>query len=103
MKSGYGTKHRHLKLVLAISLSSSGLIIEGLGLAHPALFPNARRDFPTTELEPVVYSYRSATGDFNGDGFPDVAVSSSQTGKVAIFLGDGLGGMRRISEFSADP
>ncbi len=33
-----------------------------------------------------------ATGDFNGDGIPDLATSNSTSGNVTVLLGNGLGG-----------
>ncbi len=41
----------------------------------------------TTGVEP----YAVATGDFNGDGFPDFAVANYSDGTVSVFLGNGDG------------
>ena len=35
-----------------------------------------------------------AAGDFNGDGFADIAVLSATTAQVTVFLGNGTGGIR---------
>ncbi|MGH9495922.1 MAG: FG-GAP-like repeat-containing protein, partial [Candidatus Sulfotelmatobacter sp.] len=41
-----------------------------------------------------------AAGDFNGDGFPDLAVTKGD-GSAAIFLGDGRGGFTALNPFPA--
>ena len=41
-----------------------------------------------------------ATGDFNGDGFPDLAVTRGD-GTATVFLGDGRGGFTALNAFPA--
>jgi uncharacterized protein (TIGR03437 family) len=43
---------------------------------------------------------REVTGDFNGDGIPDLAISDGMTGSIRIVFGDGSG---RLSAASGDP
>jgi len=42
------------------------------------------------ETGPAPYSV--AVGDFNADGFPDLAVANRDSDNVAVLLGDGRGG-----------
>lgn len=42
-----------------------------------------------------------ASGDFNGDGRPDLAVGSSGTNDVTVFLGDGRGGLTKGASIPA--
>lgn len=44
-----------------------------------------------------------ASGDFNGDGRLDVAVGSSGSNDLLVFLGDGRGGLQRAGAFPAGP
>jgi FG-GAP-like repeat len=44
-----------------------------------------------------------AAADFNGDGRLDLAVASEGAEDVTIFLGDGRGGLRRVSAYPAGP
>jgi hypothetical protein len=44
-----------------------------------------------------------AGGDFNRDGKLDLAVGCGGTGDVAIFLGDGRGGLREAGSYPAGP
>ena len=44
-----------------------------------------------------------AAGDFNRDGKLDLAVGSSGTDDVTIFLGDGRGGLRQAGSYPAGP
>jgi len=41
-------------------------------------------------------------GDFNGDGVPDVAVSSAREDRISIFAGDGTGNLTEINDVFAD-
>ncbi len=43
------------------------------------------------------------TGDFNGDGRLDLAVGSSGSNDLLVFLGDGGGGLRRAGSLPAGP
>jgi hypothetical protein len=52
----------------------------------------AAREFAVTKSPVVV-----ATGDFNGDGKPDLAVASNTS--ISILLGDGAGGFNRVHDF----
>ncbi|HEY1583404.1 MAG TPA: VCBS repeat-containing protein, partial [Chthoniobacterales bacterium] len=51
-------------------------------------------DFPLPEL--------IASGDFNQDGKPDLAVNLSGFDNIAILFGDGLGGFTLKSHFETD-
>ncbi len=42
-----------------------------------------------------------AAGDFNGDGFPDLAVASSQSSHVSVLLGNGDGTFQGATFFVA--
>lgn len=44
-------------------------------------------------------SYTGGTADFNGDGFPDIAVSNDNPDKKLIYLNDGKGNFTIGSEF----
>jgi hypothetical protein len=44
-------------------------------------------------------SYTGAVADFNGDGFPDIAVSNDAPDRKLIYLNDGKGNFRIGSEF----
>ncbi len=47
--------------------------------------------FATRQASPAVYPSTVVSGDFNGDGKPDVAVLNTQTSGVTVLLGNGDG------------
>jgi Bacterial Ig-like domain (group 3)/FG-GAP-like repeat len=57
-------------------------------LVSPSVLAQTPPIFPTTNLSPVIPSTSLATGDFNGDGQPDVAFISGAA--VTVWLGQGL-------------
>lgn len=44
-----------------------------------------------------------ALGDFDGNGWTDIAVARPQAARIAILLADGLGGYDAAGEFAVDP
>ncbi len=72
---------------LAVSNSNSGQV------ALTILLGNGDGTFTATAVSPTVGLYPDsiAVGDFNGDGIPDLAVSSVDDSKVTILLGKGDG------------
>src|SRR5262249_17758150 len=44
-----------------------------------------------------------ATGDFDGDGLPDLGVANSGSGTVSVLLGHGDGSFQDASDFVAGP
>ncbi len=66
------------------------------------------RSFRTTTVNNGVnvsnFDYSFATGDFNGDGFVDIAYGDKVTGedmKIVILAGDGQGGFTQLTEVFA--
>ncbi len=56
---------------------------------------------------PVLYSvgslnYGIAVGDFNGDGFPDIAVTDNNANTVTVLLGNGDGTFNQLQPFTVD-
>ena len=76
-----------------------GIIVSSPGISAPGRFPTPQlmvRDITTGDSLPLITAYpstvhdslRVATGDFNGDGFDDVVVSTEHgRGPVEIFNG----------------
>jgi hypothetical protein len=63
------------------------------GLAPPSLA--AKVDFPGFRtFIPPVHPEHLASGDFDEDGDPDVAIIGTSIGGVALMFGDGSGGLR---------
>jgi hypothetical protein len=64
--------------------------------------PSAQAQFETRSTFPVgdVLPFSLAAGDFNGDGIPDVAVTSSAPGAIQILLGNGDGTFRQGASYS---
>jgi hypothetical protein len=70
---------------LLLSAFLGPLLIASTAAARPIRFAKART-FPSG----IAHTARVAVGDFNGDGYPDLAVSSTYN-NVAVFLGKGDG------------
>ncbi len=74
---------------LAAFIAGSSKVIIALG--------NGNGKFTLQPEVPAAYNSnyygKLATGDFNGDGFADVAVAYLNFSKIEIFLGNGLGGL----------
>jgi hypothetical protein len=65
-----------------------------LVLGQTILLGNGNGTFNGQPVAPLPGGYVGATGDFNGDGYPDLAVSSfNNPSDVYILLGDGLGSL----------
>ena len=47
--------------------------------------------FKVNDYDPGIYVTNITTGDFNGDGKPDVATMDSSSNNISIFFGDGKG------------
>ena len=73
-------------------------IAAAVSLPPASFFPS---QYPTVGLEP----YSSATGDFNGDGIPDVAVTNYASNSVSLLFGKGDGTFGAASQIplSAPP
>ncbi len=83
----------HADLATANQKAGAGVsVLLGDGAADPGFTAAAGSPFPVAGTP-----YMVATGDFNGDGKPDLAVSGQDSGNVSVLLGDGSGG------FSAAP
>lgn len=67
------------------SLILAFVLLNGIALARPIRFSPAQ-SFPSG----ITHTARVAVGDFNGDGYPDLAISSTYNW-VAIFLNNGDG------------
>ncbi|PKR80084.1 hypothetical protein CW751_12040, partial [Brumimicrobium salinarum] len=69
----------------------------GSGLFSP--LPAFNKVYPTTEADPVSVT----AGDFNGDGFIDVAVahriSTGSTGNVVLYVGDNAGNLTKDNKY----
>jgi len=65
----------------------------GDGASNPHFTEVTGSPFPVGGTPYVV-----ATGDFNGDGRPDLAVSGQDAGTVSVLLGDGTGGFAAAPE-----
>lgn len=70
---------------LLASAFLGSLLVASLAAARPIRFAKAKT-FPSG----ITHTARVAVGDFNGDGYPDLAVSSTWN-SVAVFLGKGDG------------
>jgi LPXTG-motif cell wall-anchored protein len=76
------------KLDLATANQGGGVsVLLGDGASDPHFAEVAGSPFPVAGTPYVV-----ATGDFNGDGKADLAVSGQDAGIVSVLLGDGTGG-----------
>jgi len=65
-----------------------------LAIGDTMLLRNGNGTFNGQPVAPFPGGYAGATGDFNGDGYPDIAVTSFNTlSDVYILLGDGLGSL----------
>ncbi len=47
--------------------------------------------FKVTDYDPNIYATNITTGDFNGDGKPDIATMDLLSNNISIFFGDGNG------------
>jgi Bacterial Ig-like domain (group 3)/FG-GAP-like repeat len=65
---------------------------------HSSVTPSAGSPFATGNA-----AYFSAVGDFNGDGFPDLAVVNMGDATVSILLGRGDGTFQPQTSFAAGP
>src|SRR6202012_2908253 len=71
-----------------------------LGEATLSATSAATYGFTTIPTSPVATGNFPASvvvADFNGDGFPDVAVANYTANTVSVFAGDGLGGFTAIT------
>ena len=76
-------------LALVVAASNEGVYQSSLTV----LLGQGHGVFPTSTAYPVLGSPSvAALGDFNGDGIPDLAVGSQETGALGILLGTGNGG-----------
>jgi hypothetical protein len=65
-----------------------------LAIGDTMLLGNGNGTFNGQPVAPFPGGYAGATGDFNGDGYPDIAVTSFNTlSDLYILLGDGLGSL----------
>src|SRR4051794_3197095 len=78
----------------------TSLLLMVTAAAAPAAFAvvsfSGPTNFPTGATPTMV-----ATGDFNGDLRPDLAVANRGSGNVSILLGNGSGGFTGATNFSA--
>src|SRR5260370_5650785 len=79
----------------------SSLLVAAAAEAQDVSFRDARRDF---DVGPTPLSIVS--GDFNGDGVPDLAVAAGGTypgfdGNISVLLGNGDGGFQETLIFGA--
>jgi hypothetical protein len=83
----------HLDVALALCDQNGVAVFRGssVGLSGPSQFATA-----TCPTEIVA-------GDFNGDGRPDLATRSYQTGTLSVFLNDGAGGFAVPVEYTSTP
>jgi hypothetical protein len=87
------TDNRHADLV--VSDASRGLLLRGLG---NGAFGSAQ---PIVPEDVSLGSGTWATGDFNLDGHPDLAVVTSDG--VDVLLGDGSGALRQLFDYPIGP
>ena len=71
-------------VLVAMSVEAQGVSFE------------AARNFPVG-MRP----FSVATGDFNGDGVPDLAVANFNSNTVSVLLGNGDGGFQAARNFAA--
>src|SRR5262249_4791631 len=75
--------------------------ISGLGNSISVLLGNGDGTFQPRGDYPVGPSpFGLAVEDFNGDGFPDVAVADSADGTVSVLLGNGDGSLHAGPRFA---
>lgn len=79
--------------VVACSVSSQGVL---LGAPHGAFVPHAQG-------APVLGTFALGTGDFDGDGRPDLAYARRFYDTVSVRFGDGLGGFSSTGPDLATP
>src|SRR5436190_7809060 len=71
-------------------------VFEGYRAGHyPSPFLNEVTTFELPEAPDFL-----VTGDFNADGYPDVAVAARGGETVYLFPGDGQGNLKRLEQFS---
>jgi uncharacterized protein (TIGR03437 family) len=66
----------------------TGILAASPSVASAQLVPAQGSPFPAQGGNPAAV----AVADFNGDGFPDIAIADSTTNTVTILLGNGTGG-----------
>jgi uncharacterized protein (TIGR03437 family) len=72
-------------IIVSVVLSSFGIILEAQ--TQPTFKPAPGSPF-TVGVAPISV----ASGDFNGDGIPDLATANAATNNVTVLLGNGSGG-----------
>ena len=81
---GHFTRSGHLDLVVADGRSRSGVVLRGAG-------DGSFRPVWTFPLPKTGADFHLGTADFNGDGIPDLVISSDDSEDYEVMLGTGMG------------
>src|SRR5260370_25213921 len=91
-------------VVMATLNAMAKLVCAGLALAFTLLAPGARAQ-GVSFIEPARFETENgsasvAVGDFNGDGFLDLAVANADSDNISVLLGNGDGSFQVRQDFT---